>query len=102
MKIGGFILALLVTFLSIIPCCTFDECGDEGAIEDQHKEAPGESEGSCSPFLNCGSCAGFTAQTTHEDNSLDYNLPIDKTAAHYPYRVTGEVINNIWQPPRLY
>lgn len=102
MKIGGFILALLVTFLSVFPCCTSDECGDEGVIENQHQEVPNENEGSCSPFLNCGSCAGFTAQTTQEENGIDDNLPVDKTTAHYPHRVTSEVINNIWQPPRLY
>ncbi len=101
MKIGGFILALLVTSLSIIHCCSFDNCGDETVAENKNEKVPDEGGDSCSPFLNCGSCAGFTVQNTSEENNATYNSPKNKTAAHYRRRITGEVINTIWQPPRL-
>ncbi len=104
MKIGGFLIAFLVISLSAIPCCTFVECGDEvvAEAEDQHKEeAPGECEDSCSPFLNCGSCAGFTIQNSPEEDTFTFNLPVDQTADYIGHGITGVIINNIWQPPRL-
>lgn len=101
MKIGGLLMAFLVTLLSIVPCCTFEECEDEKReILVQH-EKPSECEDSCSPFLNCGSCTGFPVQETSEPGEIAFNLPIDKIDFHHRQTLPQSLIQSIWQPPRL-
>ena len=79
MKIGGLLLALLVIFLGIIPCCTFEECNNSAEAKHEQHEVPVNKEGSCSPFLNCGGCAGFTIQNIAEENFEEIKNPSIRT-----------------------
>jgi hypothetical protein len=63
MKIVCFILSIYVLVLSTVPCCSDDNCIDETKTEqaDKHPQKEHQGcEGSCSPFLTCGTCVGFT------------------------------------------
>jgi hypothetical protein len=101
MKIGGSILALLVILLSSIPCCTFEGCEDELGEKHSQQEIPGDCEDSCSPFLNCNGCAGFTIKDAPEEDSATVNSPSNKTTSHLRQWIPGGIIQAIWQPPQL-
>lgn len=101
MKIGGFVLALLVILLNSIPCCTFEECIDDLGEKHSAQEIPGDCEESCSPFLNCNGCAGFTLKDSPEENSATFNSTSDKTTSHHTQWSPGGIIQAIWQPPQL-
>ncbi len=50
-------VSMLATFF---PCCTKDDCGADriGLPSAAGKER--KPDGACSPFVTCGTCAGFT------------------------------------------
>lgn len=103
MKIGGSILAVLVFLLTVIPCCSFDDCEAEAGAGSQMELADDHStndcDSSCSPFLNCGGCAGFVL--TSDDFEFTATPPsIPQIPTYYSARITGEVDLSIWQPPR--
>lgn len=51
------IVSMLATFF---PCCTKDECCADDTGLQQPLGRNRKSEGTCSPFLTCGTCTGFT------------------------------------------
>lgn len=100
MKIGGLLLALLVISLSSIPCCNFDECEEETQEKHSRQESPGNCEDSCSPFLNCNACAGFTLQDTSEENKVVFKTPSDKISSDQRQWISGGILQPVWQPPQ--
>lgn len=101
MKIGGLLLALLVILLGTIPCCSFEECEEEAVGEHSPQEIPGSCEDSCSPFLNCNGCTGFTVQDTPEKNNSVFKAPSDKISSHQQQWISGGIVKLIWQPPQV-
>ncbi len=101
MKIGGFLLALLVILLSSIPCCTFEECEDELAEKHSPQEVPGDCEDSCSPFLNCNGCAGFTLQENPEEKNSVLHSPSFNIISHHLQWIPDGIIPPVWQPPQI-
>jgi hypothetical protein len=101
MKTGSFIAAVLVLLLTLIPCCSFDNCEAEIGANDIHIEESSseECDHSCSPFLNCGNCTGFVVYSsgfnTTEFAVVSKLMPVDYISGN-----TNEVIPAIWQPPR--
>ncbi len=101
MKIGGLLLALLVTLLSSIPCCSFEECDEEAEGKHSSQEIPGDCEDSCSPFLNCNGCTGFTIQNSPEENNEILRTPSHKISSHQQWWIADGVVQPVWQPPQV-
>lgn len=65
MKVFCFVLSIYILFLTAVPCCADEDCSEDITTEqsDHHNEKHKEHKCSnCSPFMNCGSCVGFTFQ----------------------------------------
>jgi hypothetical protein len=95
------LLSLLVVVGSIIPCCLWDNCGDEkAAIELSGQENDNEDEANCSPFAACSACNGFIPITR-----LFRLVPAPSTASIYNDQpVAGYSaghLSSFWQPPRF-
>ena len=93
MKVAGIIFSILVFTLNAVPCC-WDNCDDEEAVE-QHSDA----EQTCSPFLSCGSCAGFVLQEDLPEISI--YTPPSVSEIEFPEQLFfSEFSESIWQPPK--
>ena len=101
MKFGGLLLALLVIFLGSVPCCTFEECDEAAEAKHIQHEVPVNEKGSCSPFLKCGGCTGFTIQDIAEDTAGEIKNLSAKSIFHHRQSIPGNIIQTIWQPPQL-
>lgn len=101
MKFFCYLLIVVTLSLSVIPCCTVDECCDARhttcAANDHHSE---EAPATCSPFMVCGSCIGLLAlpaftelnpeQVVSENNRIPY-------IQAYPEKHNMK----FWQPPKV-
>jgi hypothetical protein len=95
-----FILAIIVTALSVIPCCAFDGVEDNKACtEIEHSEHEHECS-VCSPFFSCSSCAGFTLTTIKFVLAAKSVAP-NKAVNLYSEKFTSSYFNNFWQPPKI-
>lgn len=102
MKTLAFLLAVFVFFLSAAPCCLFEGC--EGEEEQGNvaaeKQAPVECDDTCSPFLTCGSCTGFVVNSENFAFTSEY-ISSHPVPTSYDDGISGEIIQAIWQPPRM-
>jgi hypothetical protein len=98
-KIFAFIFSFYILFLSTVPCCALDNCKNEThQINNKHNNNDGCK--NCSPFNQCGNCAGFAF-------SLDV-FRIDKPSQLIQQTFSNTIQHNLpqffssfWQPPRL-
>lgn len=100
MKTLCFILSLYVFSLSVVPCCSDDNCDDK--ITENHSQEPKEDGdcNACSPFLNCGTCVGFVFTNLRID--IDEILADeDQFVPVYKPRFPDDFFYNIWQPPKI-
>lgn len=93
------LLLLIITSAgTIIPCCDIDDC-----CVDQFENSPNheknQSEGSCSPFFACGTCAGFV-----ELSKLIYLIQsVPEKQVHHEQVTRFHLTTyaaSYWQPPR--
>lgn len=101
MRFMGYILAIFLLLLSVVPCCAFDDCPDDKQeIADQHQ--PGDEDcGNCSPFFSCDACAAATVD-------FEPFLIVITPLSHQPVIYTGyipltlrDAKYDFWQPPRM-
>jgi len=72
-----FLLLLVTITATLYPCCGKDDCCNNELTSKttNHKH----KEGTCSPFITCGTCAGFTQVT----NTVIVPIaPEEKTVHH--------------------
>ena len=101
MKLSGFILAIYMVVLAVIPCCVWDDCPDDKAITEQSAQHENGDDdcGTCSPFFNCGGCA--TASVNFQLTSFTLHSPsISKIYTGFLQPYFPEVHYDFWQPPR--
>jgi hypothetical protein len=105
MKTFCLLLSLYVFSLSVIPCCSDDNCNDEIISEkvNNHSQEDHKEEGdcnACSPFLDCGTCIGFVFTNLQID--ID-EIPSDegKFIADYKSQFSDDFFGKIWQPPKV-
>ena len=55
-----FLLFIVTTIASFYPCCDEDQCGADNLISTTTEQGKKSNEGTCSPFISCGTCPGFT------------------------------------------
>lgn len=104
MKIFCFILSIYVLVLSTVPCCSDDNCIDETKTEqtDKHSKDEHQGCGTCSPFLTCGTCVGFTftnASLTFEPSKIFFKSAL--LIPSYENHFANDFISKIWQPPKI-
>lgn len=89
------LLSLMIMFLNAVPCC-WDAC------EEDTVEHAGENSGSkdaCSPFLSCGSCAGFILQQELPELS-SFNFPFRSKDEQEDSKFHSAYTTIIWAPPK--
>ncbi|WP_373297323.1 hypothetical protein [Salinimicrobium marinum] len=92
------IWSFLVLTFNCIPCCEFDDCGDEISVEQkEHKDNACEN---CSPFLSCGSCNGFVIFYETPDSGGFSIVSEAKTFREQKF-CYSEYTSSIWQPPQV-
>ncbi|AWH74785.1 hypothetical protein DCS32_11635 [Dokdonia sp. Dokd-P16] len=104
MKIACYLLSLIVLFLSTMPSCCEDNCDDEllATHTDLDHTDYGDlnTESTCSPFLTCGSCAGFVIlKSTFELKQIASITT--KTVVVYKPTFRDSFVASIWQPPKI-
>lgn len=102
MKIPGYILAVYLVLLSVVPCCAFDDCPDDKlATEQTDKHNTGDDDcGTCSPFFNCEGCASVT--TNFNTISFTFIAPeVKRVYAAFIPSLIPDAHYDFWQPPRL-
>ncbi len=106
MKTLCLLLSLYVFSLSVVPCCSDDNCNDEIITEknvNNHSQENPSEEGdcnACSPFLTCGTCIGFVFTNLQIDI---YEIPIleNQFVAIYKPQFSDNFFEKIWQPPKI-
>lgn len=102
MNFFGYILAIYLIALSIVPCCSFDDCPDDKTVTEQtaRHESDDEDCGSCSPFFNCEGCAPATISTP----AVSFTIVAPEVKRVYTGFIPSfipDVHYDFWQPPRL-
>lgn len=91
-----FLLLLITTAGTFIPCCQRDNCCADQSINTKHENS--KNEGTCPPFA-CATCFGFVELT----NPIQSIQLLVQKQVHYEM---FEVLNlstfsaTYWQPPR--
>jgi hypothetical protein len=102
MKLIGYILAVYLLLLAVVPCCAFDECPDDKATTEQtedHKTGDKDC-GTCSPFFNCEGCASVTVH--FNTVSFTFITPeVKRVYTEYIPSLMPDAHYDFWQPPRL-
>jgi hypothetical protein len=103
MKTLCLILSLIVLSLSTVPCCSDDNCNDDIKTEQTSNQSQDHNEGNCntcSPFLNCGTCAGFVfGKSSYEFKEVSF---VSATfIACYKSQLADDYFAKIWQPPKI-
>lgn len=95
MKIPGVFLSIIVIFLNVVPCC-WNTCDEAGA---KHVEETSGTADACSPFLSCGSCAGFVQQGEFTEFS-NFNSSFDSLDDQEEGSFKSDYSIRIWHPPK--
>ncbi len=101
MKTLGFIIAVVALLLTVVPCCSFEDCKTEIVIENHDPfEHPRDLCEGYSPFLTCGSCTSFVIE---KSDLVLFSKPLHREKTDIPYYSTntGEFIQPVWQPPQI-
>src|SRR6478736_1366791 len=66
----AFLLLSITMAATFSPCFIGDKCNDEGLATTTNNHDNHKSQGTCSPFISCGTCPGFTQMTDIADIPL--------------------------------
>ena len=102
MKVFGYILSLYLILLSVVPCCSFDDCANDNPATEQtaQHEKGDEDCGTCSPFFNCEGCAPATINVP--TTSFTIVAPeVKRVYTGFIPSFIPDVHYDFWQPPRL-
>lgn len=99
MKFVSYILAFYLILLSVVPCCSFDECKEEiTEVAADHEDEPKDC-GNCSPFFSCEGCATATISFL----PAQFGIAPLIISAVYPEFFQGslpDIDYDFWQPPK--
>ncbi|MFT2008686.1 DUF6660 family protein [Pontibacter sp. 13R65] len=99
MKVIPIILALLVTVLSVMPCCISENC-EIDSIKTEHTDDHSPKAELCSPFYSCSACIGFTLLNCFLDPA-NFQLNLKPQFAEYKPNSFPQIYLSFWQPPKL-
>src|SRR3954447_24789143 len=93
-----FILLLITTAGTFIPCCSIDNCSaDRPANTSNHQKH--QNEGTCSPFFACATCPGFVELA----KPIQLAKPLVEKIIYYQSILKFSLptfSSSFWQPPR--
>ncbi len=100
MKVVAIILAMATVALSSYPCCqeTAQPSVEHG--EQDHREAPCDTDSPCSPFYGCGRCPGFTVEYV-QIHFLALDVVQVLPPVPYLESIPKEVHSVLFKPPRI-
>jgi hypothetical protein len=102
-KLISAILSLYILALTIVPCCTFDNCPDDKTKTEQtanHEKGDDDGCGNCSPFFTCEGCA--LPVISFESATFTIQSPeIKITYSSFIQFIISYNYSSIWQPPQL-
>ena len=99
MKFLAIILSVIVLALAVMPCCTFDNCGDNAQTEQANNKNSNDCETPCSPFVSCTCCPGVCIAPSIELVVAPV-IELVKSFALYNQSFVSFYCANIWQPPK--
>ncbi|MCW2119519.1 hypothetical protein [Flavobacterium sp. 7A] len=102
MKIVSLLLAFFILALSSHGCCDDDNCDTKKTKSNTEKQHKDNSDNSCSPFFNCGSCIGFTfPNPTFYNLEQHFTLIETNLDSTFIPQLRSQFNSAIWQPPKL-
>jgi hypothetical protein len=100
MKLISYIFSFYLIVLSVVPCCSFDDSGNEITEQGINHENQEEDCGGCSPFFSCEGCAAATVTV----EAVRFEIIPAQCIIVY----TGYIQNSLpgidydfWQPPKI-
>lgn len=100
MKFAGYIYSFYLIVLSVVPCCSLDDCDNEITEQGVSHESQEGDCGGCSPFFSCEGCAATTVTVEP--------VCFEITPAQCIIVYTGYIQNplpdidyDFWQPPKI-
>lgn len=94
--------------LTIVPCCSFDNCPDDKTVFSSRTEQSANHEsgdddgcGSCSPFFTCEGCICASFISEQITFTFDIIPPVEITYAGLITSFHSYELHSIWQPPQL-
>lgn len=98
MKKGlAFILFLITLTAVFTPCCGYNDCGEETLTVNKHPG--GKARDSCSPFVTCDYCPGFTQLNAVQE----ILIMLPDIVAHYSRETdwfSSAYTDRLLQPPK--
>lgn len=105
LKTLAIILSLIVTMMSSLPCCLYDNCpGDkEHAEQTTGHEEHQEEAGRCTPFCVCATCSVPLSQISRFEPVWELPFVIESKTRFLilEQRLSPSFFHSFWQPPKL-
>jgi hypothetical protein len=95
-----FLLLLITMTGTFCPCCIEDDCADEPQQEQTSAHNTHKSEGACSPFFACGTCAP-SVDPLHAGVELAVSLGLSISHQSYYLLQLSSYNAPFFQPPRF-
>lgn len=106
MKLLSAILAILMIYLSVMPCDDINETKNSGVESsfltqcNQHNDGHAESD-DCSPFCICQCCHTPVIMNTFFVRTSVVSFTIQDKLGYYESLNANSFINTVWHPPQL-
>jgi hypothetical protein len=99
-KCAAYLLLLISMAATLYPCYGKDDCCNDMLTSSNTSHDNHKSEGSCSPFITCNTCPGFTQMVT----VIDIPFVQEQKPVHHS-KVVSFVLSTykapLLQPPRV-
>jgi hypothetical protein len=99
MKVSGFLMAIYLLMLSLIPCRDSKECESQIGVEQADHNGHEDGQKGCTPFCICACCPTqvyVTGLTVDNFTSLVFS----EFSSEINAEIRSFISHAIWQPPR--
>jgi hypothetical protein len=99
-KLVSYIFSFYLILLSVVPCCSPDDCNNEITGQEISHESKEEDCGGCSPFFSCEGCAAatITVEPVHFEIAPTQGIIVH---AGYIQSSLPDIDFDFWQPPKI-
>jgi len=102
MKFAVYIMSLIIIVLTIRPCIDKSDCNlrNQTNLSTQSHDHHSGGQEHCSPFCACMCCATpVVYKLIHTE--INIHCTVIKLFSFYKSEFHSDLLNSIWQPPRL-
>ena len=95
-----FLLLLITMSATLFPCCGKDDCCNDILSTKTTDNRNHKAEGTCSPFITCVTCSGFTQMT----NVINIPLMLHEKLVHHSKIISLKLSSytaSLLQPPQV-